>query len=112
MANRFSQIFSHSWSFVVLNLTSTLLLLRHWISRKPLSVMKVILVESNLLLGSTAIIQLHVKGCHKIKIFDVGTFPGNASQIDIPVKHSLRTFELTFYGFNQIETRELRVRVA
>jgi hypothetical protein len=77
-----------------------------------LKVIEVELIESDLLVGSNAVIQLRAEGCYKITICNVGTFPGSATQLSFPITSSIKSIEISFHGCNSTEKRDLRFRVA
>lgn len=42
-----------------------------------------------------------VKGCHKIRINELGTFPGSISGVRFPFQHAMNPIMVTFYGTNK-----------
>lgn len=85
-----------------------ILFLRNYVTSQKLIVEKVQIYERVLILGNTVTLDWNLKGCHRITMSNIGSFPGTSRSI-VFVLNSNKPVEICFYGVDSKLRRQIKV---
>lgn len=91
-----------------IDLNCLIIFVKNYIKNRKLLVKDIQIYEQVLILGNTASLFWKLKGCHKIKVGGVGSFPGNSLGIKFIVA-SNKPITVSFYGIDSIITKKVEV---
>ena len=105
---KMKSIVINSFHQLYIELYCLIIFVKNYVKNRKLLIKDVQIYEQVLILGNTACLFWKLKGCHKVKVSNIGSFPGTSSGINFIVA-SNKPIIISFYGVNSIITKQIQV---